>query len=504
MKTFRMWAPLTLITSVSLFLELALIRWVSGDVQIFSYLKNMPLLAAFLGLSIGFAMVGKGRDYSSSFAPILSILTLLVISFRIATYQHGTIFPGDEEMVWEAIELSYWLELFLFLAIILIFFILLTFVFVPLGQATGNEMALHKPIPAYIVNILASLLGIWAFTFLSYLETSPLVWFLLAFIGISSYMYYRKILKPISVVLFCVILIALAIYGRDVYWSRYNRITISKVETPVEGLDMGYSLNIQQLFYQNAANYSDAFIAKLKEKDPEFSTVVEDIRDAYALPFQLIPAGENVLIVGSGMGNDIAAALRNDAASVDAVEIDPRIQQFGEELHPEHPYQDARVHVIIDDARSYFNRNTTKYEAIIFGLLDSHALLSTMSSVRLDSFVYTIESFEQVRQHLKEDGIVALTFAVNKDHWVAERLGRMLSQVNPDKQVYFSDNQLGGTFIVGNLTPEQVSQANLITWQPNPEYDDLPLPTDDWPYLYMHWRKIPAVYWQGVVIGIIS
>jgi len=40
-----------------------------------------------------------------------------------------------------------------------------------------------------------------------------------------------------------------------------------------------------------------------------------------------------VLILGSGLGNDVAAALRNGAEHVTAVEIDPLILQIGERLH---------------------------------------------------------------------------------------------------------------------------------------------------------------------------
>jgi hypothetical protein len=49
----------------------------------------------------------------------------------------------------------------------------------------------------------------------------------------------------------------------------------------------------------------------------------------YNLPFRLAPAAERVLVVGAGTGNDVAAALRNGARMVDAVEIDPTILALG-------------------------------------------------------------------------------------------------------------------------------------------------------------------------------
>ena len=42
------------------------------------------------------------------------------------------------------------------------------------------------------------------------------------------------------------------------------------------------------------------------------------------------------------------------------------------------------------------------------GTLDSQTLLSGMSSVRLDNYVYTLESFQSIKDHLKENGVVII------------------------------------------------------------------------------------------------
>ena len=46
---------------------------------------------------------------------------------------------------------------------------------------------------------------------------------------------------------------------------------------------------------------------------------------------------DRVLIVGAGSGTDVAVALQHGASSVDAVEIDPRIQEIGVQHHPNRP-----------------------------------------------------------------------------------------------------------------------------------------------------------------------
>src|ERR1700680_4929664 len=78
----------------------------------------------------------------------------------------------------------------------------------------------------------------------------------------------------------------------------------------------------------------------------------------------------------------------------------------------EQPYEDPRVHAVVNDARSFFRSTQEQFDVVAFGLLDSHTLLSHASSVRLDSFVYTVEGLREARAHLKTGGILSLSFAL--------------------------------------------------------------------------------------------
>src|SRR5207302_9344585 len=74
----------------------------------------------------------------------------------------------------------------------------------------------------------------------------------------------------------------------------------------------------------------------------------------YNLPYQFLSTPpKKVLIAGGGMGNDAAGAIRNGAAAIDAVEIDPLIVAKGRDVHFEHPYRDPRVTVHVYDARLF-------------------------------------------------------------------------------------------------------------------------------------------------------
>jgi hypothetical protein len=509
-KLIRRWGALFLISSLSLFIELAVIRWLSGEIRIFSYFQNLALFSAFMGLSIGFALVGKGRDFRFSFPALWGFFALLVISIGTADRSRPLFSPsGNEEFLWYTSSAPLWLSLPIFLGLLIVFFLTTMFLFIPLGQATGEEMSPHPPIKAYIVNLLASLVGIWSFSVLSFLRTPPMVWFAIAIIGIGFYYSYLHKLARSHWIIFFLTLAGIAIAGVGKIWSPYNRLNLidfsytSRVNG--ETFHLGKILNVQQMFYQSAVDLSIIKRAELKENgDDSIADELEQVAKQYNLPYLFVPPQSRVLVVGAGMGNDVSAALRSDMGHVDAVEIDPSILELGRKFHPENPYADPRVLAITDDARAFLNKSDQAYDLVVFGLLDSHTLLSSMTSVRLDSYVYTLNSFERVKTHLNPGGFVVITFAANE--WIRERLGRMLIQVFGADNVYiYIGDQTGTSFIAGEMTEALVSNEYVTKWEPDPAYDGIPLPTDDWPYLYLRDRQIPSGYWWALLlIGLVA
>lgn len=496
-KSLRSWYPLLLISCLGLFFELAVIRWISGEIRLFSYFKNLPLLAAFLGLALGFGLVGKKQNYQSAFAPLFGIFVFLVFLVGRVLSPRALAYPSrGDEFLWFTGDFSYWLALGLFLGVVFVFFLLTMLLFIPIGQATGKEMSRHVPIPAYIVNLLGSLIGIWLFALLSYLQTPPMIWFGLALASLSVFWIQQQAFSWKDMTLFIISLAGIFYIGRGVTWSPYHRLELIEqtISTDAEKSSetTWYMLNIQQVFYQSAMDLSEAFLASLPEANQELENAVY----SYNLPYRLHPPGDQVLIVGAGMGNDAAAALRNGAEHIDAVEIDPAILTFGQKFHPEYPYSDPRVTTIVDDARSYFKKSTQRYDLISFGLLDSQTLLSGLSNIRLDSFVYTVESLQQAKALLTERGLVSLTFGA-KTPWIDERLGRIMAEVFGPENVYVYYGDIGTTFVAG-VSPVDTSDTELTRWEPNSQYNDIPIATDDWPYLYLRSNKIPAAYWQAI------
>jgi len=136
---------------------------------------------------------------------------------------------------------------------------------------------------------------------------------------------------------------------------------------------------------------------------------------------------QRVLIVGAGSGTDVAVALKHGAGHVDAVEIDPKIQQIGVRDHPNRPYDDPRVTRINDDGRAFLRRTTESYDLVVFALPDSLTLVSTSANLRLESFLFTSEAFDDVRAHLAPDGIFVM-YNYYREDWLPLKMAGMLEQ----------------------------------------------------------------------------
>src|SRR3954471_1104535 len=154
---------------------------------------------------------------------------------------------------------------------------------------------------------------------------------------------------------------------------------------------------------------------------------VEDKEYFYQWPYMVFgDTFDNVLVLGAGSGTDVASALRHGAKHVDAVEIDPVILRLGAERHPDGPYLDPRGRTINDDARHYLATTDKKYDLIVFALIDSLTVQSSFSSVRLESYMFTEESFRAVREHLKPNGAAAL-YNYFREKWLVDRLANTLA-----------------------------------------------------------------------------
>jgi len=423
------------------------------------------------------------------------------------------------------------------------------------GQQLGKALnRWPNRVQAYTINISGSIVGILLFAACSYLQLSPLWWFGLVVLGLAYFYFvspasrFRKkvyLFAPAMAILLLLV-VGLATYTvvhsdfegeREAQhiWSPYYRIDFKPYDL---------SLSVNLIFHQSMVTRNDKY--------PAYALPHILNRDAGRPPFK------NVMIIGAGSGNDVSRALQWGAEHVDAVEIDPAIYRLGMRYHPDHPYQDSRVEIHNDDGRNFLRATNRKYDLIAYALVDSQVLHSGYSNIRLESYLFTRQTFEDVKRHLNPDG----TFVVYnyfRQGWLISRLQKSLDEVFgidnplcltlPYRKVIQPEESTAGDFTVffagntGNLrtafsqqpeyflrsdqapspnspsgfqqpAPTERVRFDLISeadqqksqWQKfglamvlQPE-GKLPPATDDWPFFYLRQPMMPSLSLRGILI----
>jgi SAM-dependent methyltransferase len=404
-------------------------------------------------------------------------------------------------------------------AVVIAMFGLIAITFVPFGQLVGWYLEKSpKGITGYSINVLASIIGIWLYTILCFFSTPPVIWFGLLGVGLTAFFWSVPRLRNFAAA-FLIVSMGLFVAGEysprwwgeeswkgsrpDVYseqpgtpnvvWSPYQKLTI--VPLLNIGKAQRYVLNTNDSWYQEIANLTPEEVSRHPELN-EQDVPLEFHR--YNLPYRFYTNPPEVLIAGAGMGNDVAAALRGGAGHVTAVEIDPLIYENGKKLHPEQPYDSPRVTVHVDDARAFVQRTHGKYDLVVYSILDSHTTSSHYTNIRLDNYVYTLESMRRARELLKPDGVFSLSFSSERP-WFAGRLREIVTQAFGKPPLMIQDGH--EFYVVGNgdrverTLAENPKLKQFIETRPSIPIEPAEVSTDDWPYLYQQSRAIPTVVW---------
>jgi spermidine synthase len=519
---------LLVISAAGLFLELLMIRWVSSEITIFSYFKNFVLIACFLGFGLGAHLCRQRINLLALFGPLCYCALLIKLPWpdlRILVQRLTLLLGATTEVeVWGVPTLPMNFETFMglgcMLAVVIPLFSMLALIFIPVGQATARIMeGAHDGIMGYSINIVGSLIGVLLYTVLCLFYQPPPIWFLAAgLLLLAAFGKSTKVRVAIAAAIgLCIGMASLPESNRYVKeiaenfettggttaWSPYQKLHWA--ETRSNGELMAYQLMTNDSWYQYTVNLSNDFILShqgvFQGVKPEWN--------AYNMPYHFFPNPPAVLVLGSGMGNDVAAALRSGAGRVTAVEIDPMIIKLGKKLHFEQPYSDPRVSIVNNDARSYMQNSKDHFDLITFSLLDSHTTSSHYSNIRIDNYVYTREALTAAKKLLTPDGIMVVKFAVGKP-FIAGRLQATVRDVFGAEPVAFGVDQSfnvspGTFFVVGsqNRIAAALQDAGLrhhVDTHSNIAIAPAPITTDDWPFFY---QQAPGLPMSVIMISIV-
>jgi len=540
----KQYIDLFLISFLILFFELACIRWFGSTVVFMTFFTNIVLIACFLGMSVGCLAATRRTDYVGWVLPIgvvsiVAAVAVLWIHFHFGRRLIDVGGLGSPQQVFFGSESQANDPSVFILPIEVVagtFFVLISLMFVGLGQVMGRAFnAIPNHVAAYTTNVLASLVGIVIFGLMSRFRLPPVLWFAVAALITLRFVPRWTTFQILSALALVTTLAMVASFEgsrRITFWSPYYKIYYNPKEGVLDTNNIGH----QEM--KNVVEVGGAYML------PHLLN-----RDAGGQPF------DEVMIIGAGSGNDVAAALAGHVGHVDAVEIEPVFYEIGRRDHPLKPYDDPRVSIYLDDGRSFARKTNKMYDLVEYALVDSLVLHSSYSSLRLESFLFTEQAFRDIKERLKPDGVFAM-YNYYRQGWVAGRLEKMAENVFGVKPIVLSlpyrqtinpeEGLAGGfTFLLvgkpGSQTLEAVRRKletslfwlgrrpldnELINaYGPKPpelpgipgerwekigmthvESSDLgPLPTDDWPFLYLRSASIPWLNLRGItLIAILS
>jgi hypothetical protein len=545
---------LFLISLVVLFLELACIRWFPSHVLFLTFFTNTVLLAAVLGMSVGCLAAGHRLNFLP-WTPLLLVLALggaHLVEYERQRYgsyidvgnqsSPQLVFFGAEYQQRDPTTFVVPIEV-----ICGLFFLAIALAMIGPGQQLGRALGrVPDRLGSYTLNILGSIAGIALFAACSWLELPPIWWFAIVVAGVGYFLLPEDRLKGVALSVAPALVLFLAATGgtryggamvnaQQEFWSPYYRVHYEPEHKVI---------TVNLIGHQQMVSRQATF--------PAYSLPHLLNRDSGRPPFG------QVLIIGAGSGNDVSRALAWGAERVDAVEIDPVIYRLGRQHHPDRPYDDPRVFVHLNDGRNYLKSNNKQYDLIIYALVDSLVLHSSYSNIRLESYLFTKQAMDDVRQRLRPGGMFVM-YNYFRQGWIVSRLqnaleasfgaGSTMVMNLPARDTLDPDQLLHDEFtvlIAGGIEamrdafvrqPEYWLRANLSpdTQTPNgfeaPSADERAawrkltqdeqnqqpwtqfrttrvsagsepslIATDDWPFLYLRQPMIPALSLRGMAI----
>jgi VanZ family protein len=477
------------LSGLMLFVELALIRWTGSDNAYLASLTNFVLMASFLGIGLGFLRADSRWSLLAITPVALALLVAFVLAFPVAIgtlsarhLVHGELLHGASGLP----LLPRWLS-------IPVIFLLVAATLAGIGQEAARSFRRFRPLEAYRIDILGSLIGITAFSVLSFLWLPPVAWGAIASVMLAALLWPRRgrwqigsLLLPLVAI---VTLLGIESASSTDYWSPYYKIHAVHSAGPVL-VGATQTHGVTRVWANDIPHQTAYPVSALRTLEPFYFFPYRHVDHAHL---------DNVLIVGAGTGNDVAVALSEGARHVDAVEIDPIIQSLGRQWNPDHPYQSPRVSVHITDGRAFIQNTSSRYDLVLFALPDSLTLVAGQGALRLENYLFTLESVRRVKSILKSGG----TFAMYNYYspGLLDRYATTLDSVFGRRPC----EELGSWRLVGRaqavLTAGAGATRNCLTpWRGR----RIPAASDDWPFPYLPGHEIDALYLKVLAFVLIA
>jgi len=334
---------------------------------------------------------------------------------------------------------------------------ILAFVFSGLTISTAIARRAEDISRVYFANLTGSgfgcLLIIGLLTFLGAFK-AMLVVILFTAVGSICFRERTRSSSPFALFLSCTLILAVllplfladrqTIFTRSLFTRRdvtdQNRIyrewnTFSCVDfyKPEKGSTIHYEGETADAVYEGLWGLSPRYQGKMLEPIKviidswaitSINRVEEDTLDLGiydSLPSNLayrLKERPTVLIMGAGGGIDVLGALHYRSPRIRAVEINPTIVEAVKTRFSDYAgniYGRPEVDIIVGEGRHWINKDNDTYDLIQLSGVDTLSGAQASSYSFSESYLYTLEAFEEYLQHLEPDGIVTfLRFSFKK------------------------------------------------------------------------------------------
>ena len=195
---------------------------------------------------------------------------------------------------------------------------------------------------------------------------------------------------------------AKGIRRENVEFSRWNAISRVEVDRENSGAKV--------IVIDADAN---TFIMNADPKRWEGSQWQDDLMAAPPAVVNALRPHGDYAIIGPGGGVDVLRAVANGSPSVTGIEINPIIantimrERYAD--FAQHLYQRPEVHLHVGDGRSFIRNATAQYDVVQMTLVDTWASTAAGAFALSENSLYTTQAFREYFEHLKPDGIIAVT-----------------------------------------------------------------------------------------------
>jgi hypothetical protein len=208
-------------------------------------------------------------------------------------------------------------------------------------------------------------------------------------------------------------------------WNSFSRIDVVEGGEGNEGL-------VAKIFIDGGAGTNIISWDGNTESRQELSTWMQ------YLPFKMMQ-DPKVLVIGSGGGRDVVAALVSGSNDVTSVEINPiiydTVKSYGERAGNVYSHQYVSSHV--DEGRSFITGSSEKYDIIYVPFVDTWASVSSGGLSVSENFLYTVQGFQQYYDHLTDRGkIVTVRWLIDAPRFVTTYAKLLEQNGVPQDQLY--------------------------------------------------------------------